>query len=153
MPRPWACPVKHIRALDANLEPVDVGSDFGYHNGPQCAICGEFRCMHCGDRDTFDTEKCEGPEESGPAYDLIEQLQRYAKLAERRETARDEEQGKRLEAEKQVKRLEIVAAQEHRGHALAKANQANADYREALAKAEIARLEAELVELRNAEPS
>lgn len=140
--------MNHIAALEADLEPVDVYLG-DYHSGPRCAVCQEVDCEHCGG---FKGECKPEDLDAEEVRMIIEQLHRYSALAETFKTARDEERGKRIEAEKQVKRLEIVAAQEHRGHALAKANQANADYREALAKAEIARLEAELVELRNREP-
>lgn len=143
--------MKHVRALDADLEPVDVDVDI--HGGPRCAVCGDFDCRNCNP--SFLAGECDGPDTPDADYvaHLVEQLHRYAELSARTQAALDTEKNVRLAATKTMKQLEITAAQEHRGHALAKANQANADYREALAKAEIARLEAELVELRNAEPS
>lgn len=144
--------MNHIPALDADLEPVDVGADI--HNGPQCAVCGDFDCRNCNP--SFLTEECEGfdsPPDTADVQHLIEQLHRHAELATRTQTALDTERELGREAAKVIRRLNIEVAQEHRGHALAKANQANADYREALAKAEVARLEAELAELRNTEPS
>lgn len=142
--------MKHIPALDADLEPVDV--DLGdYHNGPRCAVCQEVECKHCGG---FDDGECKpGDLDEEEVRQIIEQLHRYAVLAEAFRTARDEEHKKRIEAEFQVKRHETLTAYAKRDHAYAEANAANAAHRESLAKAEIARLEAELVELRNTEPS
>lgn len=144
--------MKHVCALDANLEPVSVDADI-IHDGPQCAVCGDFDCRNCNP--SFLAGECDGPDTPDADYveHLVEQLHRYAELSTRTQAALDTERELGREAAKAIRRLNIEVAHEHRGHALAKANQANADYREALAKAEVARLEAELAELRNAEPS
>ena len=149
--------MNHLRALDANLEPVDV--DQGeYHSGPQCAICHEVDCSNCGN---FDTEECPGidpcrpedscdPEERGL---VIEQLHRYAALADRIAADLTTEKNLRLLAERAAKRQETAWANASRAHALAEAAEANAVYREKLALAELAKLQAELIALRNAEPA